>query len=163
VGNPRSRALRSIDGGARRRYPTWEHHFGAHVDWRWCYSRGNPIYGSPRSNDGDAQRRSPCRGHPFWSSHWMVVVLRGSIVSPPASTTVGFGNVVPWKLDGGCMLCCVRRGRNRLTPWWRRWQAWWEASLRSNTLEVGSWRERWRWQLELVHKALSLDYSGSRR
>jgi hypothetical protein len=39
----------------------------------------------------------------------MVVVLRGSGVSPPASTTVGFGSVVPWKLDGGCVLCCVRR------------------------------------------------------
>jgi hypothetical protein len=39
----------------------------------------------------------------------MVVVLRGSGVSPPASTTVGFGGVVPWKLDGGCVLCCMRR------------------------------------------------------
>jgi hypothetical protein len=39
----------------------------------------------------------------------MVVVLRGSYVSPPASTMVGFGGVVPWKLNGGCVLCCVRR------------------------------------------------------
>jgi hypothetical protein len=39
----------------------------------------------------------------------MVVVLRGSGMSPPASTTVGFGGVVSWKLDGGCVLCCVRR------------------------------------------------------
>jgi hypothetical protein len=38
-----------------------------------------------------------------------VVVLRGSGVSPPASTMVGFGGVVSWKLDGGCVLCCVRR------------------------------------------------------
>jgi hypothetical protein len=22
---------------------------------------------------------------------------------------VGFGSVVPWKLDGGCMFCCMRR------------------------------------------------------
>jgi hypothetical protein len=28
---------------------------------------------------------------------------------PPASMTMGFGGVVLWKLDGGCMLCCVRR------------------------------------------------------
>jgi hypothetical protein len=38
-----------------------------------------------------------------------VVVLRGCDVSPPASTMVDFGGVVPWKLDGGCMLCCVHR------------------------------------------------------
>jgi hypothetical protein len=68
----------------------------------------------------------------------MVVVLRGSGVSPPTSTMVGFGGVVPWKLERGCMLCCVRmeeeppgamvadgddkpgeRFRFGLTPW--RW------------------------------------------
>jgi hypothetical protein len=38
-----------------------------------------------------------------------VVVLRGCNVSPPTSTMVGFSGVVPWKLDGGCVLCCVRR------------------------------------------------------
>jgi hypothetical protein len=38
-----------------------------------------------------------------------VVVLRESGVFPPASTMVGFGSVVPRKLDGGCVLFCVRR------------------------------------------------------
>jgi hypothetical protein len=45
-------------------------------------------------------------------------------------------------ISSGVCLCCIRRMRNRLTLWWRRWQALWEASLWSNTLEVGSWRER---------------------
>jgi hypothetical protein len=78
--------------------------FGADVGWRWCCSGGNPGSESPGSDDGDARRE-----HHFWSSHWLVVVLRWSGVSPPALMMVGFGGVVTWKLDGGCMLCCVCR------------------------------------------------------
>jgi hypothetical protein len=45
----------------------------------------------------------------FWSSHWLVVVLRWSGVSPPALMAVGLGGMVPRKLDEGCVLCCMRR------------------------------------------------------
>jgi hypothetical protein len=37
----------------------------------------------------------PAGGIVFGVVNWMVVVLRGSGVSPPAWTTVGFGGVVP--------------------------------------------------------------------
>jgi hypothetical protein len=123
-GNPRSGAPGSKNGSARCCYPYRGLHFGAHVDWRWCYSGGNPRSRSPRSENGDARHRSPCWGHHFWSSHWIVVVLRGSSVSPPTSTMVGFGGVVSWKLDRGCVLCCVRREEEPFGAWWRRWQAW---------------------------------------
>jgi hypothetical protein len=47
----------------------------------------------------------------------MVVVLRRSDVSPPASMTVASGGVVSWKPDEGCVLCCVRMGEGTI---WRR-------------------------------------------
>jgi hypothetical protein len=52
----------------------------------------------------------------------------------------------------------VRAGRgHRLASWWHRWQVWWEALIRSFTLELGWLIEGWRWPLKLVHKTLSLD------
>jgi hypothetical protein len=82
---------------------------GAVVGWRWCYSRENPRFGSPGSDDADARRRSTPVRHCFWRNHWLAVVLRWSGVSPPASTMVGLSSMVLLKLDGGCVLCYVRR------------------------------------------------------
>jgi hypothetical protein len=46
---------------------------------------------------------------------------------------------IPWWARGGWW--------HRLTPWCLRWQAWWEASPRSNTLEMG-----WRKEVEVTSK-----------
>jgi hypothetical protein len=76
---------------------------------RLGYSGGNPRSGSPRSDDGDARCRFPPSGHRFRSIQWLEVALRWSGVSLPASTAVVLGGVVPWSLDGGCVLRCAHR------------------------------------------------------